>query len=144
VVSQWNFTHPWRRMKSYHSQVNGWRRTEWGYPGSDDQKLFVLPHMRTLDLGQIQQCCWTPSHNKGRAHTGHTGIGKKSKTWKYLLSPLKGANTETETLKWQRSIWEGDQELVKRSIRDESIWVVTHQCMEVMLGISLYSYPYLN
>jgi hypothetical protein len=32
----------------------------------------------------------------------------------------------TETLKRQRSIWEGDQKLVKRSGRDESIWVVTH------------------
>jgi hypothetical protein len=24
------------------------------------------------------------------------------------------------------------------------IWVVTYLCMEAMLGISLYSYPYLN
>jgi hypothetical protein len=29
---------------------------------------------------------------------------------------------------------------VKRSGRDESIWVVIHLCMEAMLGISLYSY----
>jgi hypothetical protein len=29
-------------------------------------------------------------------------------------------------------------------VRDESIWVVTHLYMEAMLGISLYSYPYLN
>jgi hypothetical protein len=34
--------------------------------------------------------------------------------------------TNTETLKRQRSIWEGDQELVKRSGRDESTWVVTY------------------
>jgi hypothetical protein len=33
---------------------------------------------------------------------------------------------------------------VKRSVRDELIWVVTHLCIEAMLGISLYSYPYLN
>jgi hypothetical protein len=33
---------------------------------------------------------------------------------------------------------------VKRSGRDESIWVVIYLCMEAMLGISLYSYPYLN
>jgi hypothetical protein len=33
---------------------------------------------------------------------------------------------------------------VKRSGRDESIWVVIHMCMEAMLGISLYSYPYLK
>jgi hypothetical protein len=23
------------------------------------KKSYVLPHMQTLDLGQIQQCCWT-------------------------------------------------------------------------------------
>jgi hypothetical protein len=26
---------------------------------SEDQKLYVLPHMWTLDLGEMQQCCWT-------------------------------------------------------------------------------------
>jgi hypothetical protein len=30
-----------------------------GQPSSEDQKLYVLPHMRTLDLGQMQQCGWT-------------------------------------------------------------------------------------
>jgi hypothetical protein len=32
VYTQWNFTQPWRRMKSYHSQVNGWnmRTSFWG------------------------------------------------------------------------------------------------------------------
>jgi hypothetical protein len=47
-------------------------------------------------------------------------------------------------LNWQRSLWEGDREVVKRSGRDESIQVVIHLCMEAMLGISLYSYPYLK
>jgi hypothetical protein len=29
--TQWNFTQPWRRMKSYHLQVNGlnWRTSFW-------------------------------------------------------------------------------------------------------------------
>jgi hypothetical protein len=36
------------------------------------------------------------------------------------------------------------QELVKRSVRDESTWDVTHLYIEAMLGISLYSYLYLN
>jgi hypothetical protein len=31
---------------------------------------------------------------------------------------------------------------VKRSGRDEPIWVVIHMCVEAILGISLYSYPY--
>jgi hypothetical protein len=33
---------------------------------------------------------------------------------------------------------------VKRSGRDEPMWVVIHMSMEAMLGISLYSYPYLK
>jgi hypothetical protein len=47
-------------------------------------------------------------------------------------------------LNWQRPLWEGDQEVVKRSGRDEPIRVVTHMCMEAMLGISLYSYVSLK
>jgi hypothetical protein len=42
------------------------------------------------------------------------------------------------------SCWEGDQEVEKRSGRDESIRVVIHLCMGAVLGIPLYSYPYLN
>jgi hypothetical protein len=48
------------------------------------------------------------------------------------------------TLNWQKPLWEGDQEVVKRSGRDESIWVVIHMFMEAILGISLYSYLYLK
>jgi hypothetical protein len=33
---------------------------------------------------------------------------------------------------------------VKRSGRDEPMWVAIHMCMEAMLGISLYSYLYLK
>jgi hypothetical protein len=33
---------------------------------------------------------------------------------------------------------------VKRSGKDESIWVAIHLCMAAMLGISLYHYPYIN
>jgi hypothetical protein len=33
---------------------------------------------------------------------------------------------------------------MKRSGRDEPIWVAIHKCMEAMLGISLYSYIYLK
>jgi hypothetical protein len=32
---------------------------------------------------------------------------------------------------------------VKRSARDDPMWVAIHKCIEAMLGISLYSYPYL-
>jgi hypothetical protein len=37
----------------------GENHSERGQPGSVDQKLYVLPHMRNLDLGQMQQCGWT-------------------------------------------------------------------------------------
>jgi hypothetical protein len=47
-------------------------------------------------------------------------------------------------LNWQRPLWEGDWEVVKRSGRDELIQVVIHMCVETMLGISLYSYSYLK
>jgi hypothetical protein len=47
-------------------------------------------------------------------------------------------------LNWQRPLWEGDQEVVKRSGRDESMWVVIYKCMEAMLGISLHTYLYLK
>jgi hypothetical protein len=58
------------------------------------------------------------------------------------VSTVRGVNIVT--LKQQRSLWKGDQEVVKRSGRDESIQVVIHMCMEAMLGITLYSYPYLK
>jgi hypothetical protein len=47
-------------------------------------------------------------------------------------------------LNWQRSLWEGDQEVVKRYGRDEPMRVVIYMCREAMLGISLYRYPYLK
>jgi hypothetical protein len=48
------------------------------------------------------------------------------------------------TLNWQTPLWEGDQEVVKRSGRDEPIWVVKHMCMETTQGTSLYSYLHLK
>jgi hypothetical protein len=47
-------------------------------------------------------------------------------------------------LNWQRPLWEGDQEVVKRSGRNEPTCAAIHKCMEEMLGISLYSYLYLK
>jgi hypothetical protein len=41
--------------------------SERGQPGSEDQKSYVLPHMRTLDVGQMQQCCWTWITRKGES-----------------------------------------------------------------------------
>jgi hypothetical protein len=46
-------------------------------------------------------------------------------------------------LNWQRPLWKVDQEVLKRSGRDEVMRVIIHMCME-MIGISLYSYVYLK
>jgi hypothetical protein len=47
-------------------------------------------------------------------------------------------------LKLQRPVWEGDQEVAKRSGRDQPMLVVIHMCMEATLEISLYSYLYIK
>jgi hypothetical protein len=47
-------------------------------------------------------------------------------------------------LNCQRSLWEGEQEVVKRSGRDEPMWIAIHMCMETTLRISMYSYLYLK
>jgi hypothetical protein len=52
-----------------------------------------------------------------------------------------GREANIVILNWQRPLWVGDQEVVKRSGRDESIQVVIHMCMEAMVGIFLYRYP---
>jgi hypothetical protein len=70
---------------------------------------------------------------------GKVGNPKLESVW---CVHCTGANIVT--LNWLRSIWEGDWEVVKRSGTDESIHVVIHLCMEAMLGISLYSCPYLK
>jgi hypothetical protein len=47
-------------------------------------------------------------------------------------------------LNWQRPLWEGDQEVAKRSGRDEPMWVAINICMEAMLGFFLHNYLYLK
>jgi hypothetical protein len=47
-------------------------------------------------------------------------------------------------LHWQRTLWEGDQEVVKRFGRDEPIQVAIHKCMKAMLRIFLYTCLYLK
>jgi hypothetical protein len=52
--------------------------------------------------------------------------------------------SEYNNLNWQRTLWERDQEVVKRSGRDALMWVAMHMCIEAMLVISLHSCPYLK
>jgi hypothetical protein len=77
--------------------------------------------MRTLDIGQIQQWFWTWVTHEGESTYGMCG-DTQTHNMKVSQVPTSKA-AHTETLKQQRSIWEGDQELVKRSGRDESTWV---------------------
>jgi hypothetical protein len=59
------------------------------------------------------------SHDKARAHKGGMKLGKKPKKHDSIWCPqCKGTNAES--LKWQKPIGEGDQELEKRSVWEES------------------------
>jgi hypothetical protein len=71
--------------------------------------------------------------------TGKEGNLKLESVW---CVHCRGVNKVILNL--QRSLWEDVREVVKRSGRDEPIQVVIHMCMEAMLEISLYSYPYLK
>jgi hypothetical protein len=44
----------------------GEHHSKQGQPGSEDQKSY----MQTLDLGQMQQCCWTWITRKGESTPG--------------------------------------------------------------------------
>jgi hypothetical protein len=63
TCTQWNFTQPGRRMKFIICRKmdgNREHHPERVQPVSEeDQKSYVLSLMRTLDLGQMQQCGWT-------------------------------------------------------------------------------------
>jgi hypothetical protein len=146
IYTQWDFTQPQRRMKFYHSQVKGWNwiTSSWvRFAILRRPKIVCSPSyadfrskakaVMLLDLG----------HKLRGEHIREEGGWVRNSKLESVLCPnCRGTNTET--LKWQRSIWEGDQEVVKGSGRNESIKVVMHLCMEAMLGISLYNYPYLN
>jgi hypothetical protein len=54
--------------------------SERGHSSSEVQKLYVLPHLRTLDLGQCSNVVGLGPHDKGRAHLGDIEIGRKPKT----------------------------------------------------------------
>jgi hypothetical protein len=58
----------------------GEHHSERGQPGSEDQKSYVLLHMQILDLGQMQQCCWTWITRQGESTYGRCRMGRKPKT----------------------------------------------------------------
>jgi hypothetical protein len=81
------------------------------------------------------------SHTKGRIRKGEIREGKL-KLQCFWCAYCRGGNIVI--LNWLRPLWEGDQELVKWSDRDEPMCVEMHMCMEAILGISLNSYLYLK
>jgi hypothetical protein len=56
----------------------GEHHSEWGQPGTENQKSYVLPHMQTLDLGQMQQCGWTGTTWQGESTYGKYGNREKT------------------------------------------------------------------
>jgi hypothetical protein len=58
----------------------GEHHSERGQLGSEDEKSYVLPHMQTLDRGQMQQCGWTWITRQGESTYGRYRIGVKPKT----------------------------------------------------------------
>jgi hypothetical protein len=70
-------------------------------------------------------------------------IGKTPKKLDSICCP-KCRETNADTLKWQRPVGEGNQEVEKRLVREELIKKVTHMHRKAMRVNSLYSYPYLN
>jgi hypothetical protein len=83
------------------------------------------------------------SYDKARAYKGGMRISNKPKKHDSIWCPQCKV-TNAETLKWQRPIGEGDQEVEKRSVQEESTYSVTHTYMEAMQVNTLYNYPYLN
>jgi hypothetical protein len=75
IYTQWNFMQPWRRMKCYHSLVNGWNwRTSFWVRLAWPQRPKIVCSPSYVDYSQ-----GTWSHTKGRLCTGGIGKGKKTK-----------------------------------------------------------------
>jgi hypothetical protein len=75
-------------------------------------------HMRfaTMSLHKLTLLLW--SHDKARAHKEGMRIGKTPKKLDSICCP-QCRETKADTLKRQRPIGEGDQELETRLVREE-------------------------
>jgi hypothetical protein len=134
-------------MKSYHLQVvNGWnwRTSCWVRLARLRRPKIVCSPSYVNFRSRENTALWLGlGHMIRGEHTQEVeGWLRNPKHESIWCSDYRGTNIET--LKQQRSIWEGNQELVKRLVKDKSTWDVTHLYMETILGISLYNYPYLN
>jgi hypothetical protein len=71
------------------------------------------------------------SHDKARAHKGGVVIGKTPKKLDSICCP-QCRETNADTLKPQRPIGKGNQELEKRLIQEELTQKVTHMHKKLM------------
>jgi hypothetical protein len=99
IYTQWNTTRPWRRMKSYHSQVNewNWRTSSWARLARLTRpKIICSPSYADFRSRANTAMLLDLGHMIKGEHTGGMGIGKKPKTWKCLMSPLQRNLKATE------------------------------------------------
>jgi hypothetical protein len=82
IYTQWNFTQPQRRMKFYHSKINGWN-----YRTSSKEKLARLrrpkiacspPHVDYHMQNKYSNIIGHGSHTKGRPCMEEIGKGKET------------------------------------------------------------------
>jgi hypothetical protein len=104
------------------------------------QKIIYLPSYADFRSRANVVMLLDFGHRLSREHIQEEyGYTRNTKLESVRCLHCRGSNTIT--IKQPRSIWEGDQEVVKTSCIDASIQFVINLCIEAMLGISLYSYP---
>jgi hypothetical protein len=69
------FSHKEEEILSFASK---WMELAFSEPGSENQKLHVLPHMWITDSKQCSNIIGHGSHTKGRMHTEEIGKGKET------------------------------------------------------------------
>jgi hypothetical protein len=80
-----------------------------------------------------------------RGDHSQEGLRKGRKPFKNLhVVDLLLYRANIVILNWQRPLWEGDKEVMKKTGRGEPIWVIIHICMETTQEIFLYSYFHLK
>jgi hypothetical protein len=111
ISKQWNSTQPWRRMKSYHLQVNGcnWRTSFWGRLARLKRPKFLCFPSYVDFRSRENTAMWLDlGHMIRGEHTWEVWRGVRNPKHDSIWCPHSRGNN-AETLKWQRSIWEGNQ-----------------------------------
>jgi hypothetical protein len=91
IYTQWNFTRPWRKMKSYHLQVNRWNWRTSSWVRSDRlrrTKIICSPSYADFRSRANAAMLLDLDHKKRGEQIWDIRIGRKPKIWKHLMSPL--------------------------------------------------------